>query len=193
MSDLEKREIQFSAVRDRGDSLMLQNHPAAKTIEAYISAMQNQWMWLLQLTRCLEVHLSHAAKSQDFFKEVQQAEQWIAKRDEILNSVYSQSEFSLDEGERLLKGMQDLREELNDYAENVQSLVQQAKEIVPMKQRRQPVTRPLQVTCVCTYQQVDVSFEFKNWVIRKVDVVCTFNLFVSVHSVILFQVLLDTR
>lgn len=157
MSDLEKREIQFSAVQDRGEALLLQHHPAAKTIEAYMSAMQTQWAWLLQLTLCLEVHLKHAAQSQQFFKDVQQAEQWISKRDEILNTIYSQSDFTLDEGERLLKGMQELREELNNYGDHVQRLVDQAKEIVPMKQRRQPVTRPLNVTCICTYKQVNVS------------------------------------
>ncbi|KOX72958.1 Dystonin [Melipona quadrifasciata] len=159
MSDLEKREIQFSAVQDRGEALVLQHHPAAKTIEAYMSAMQSQWAWLLQLTLCLEVHLKHAAQSQQFFRDVQQAEQWISKRDESLNTIYSQSEFSLDEGERLLKGMQELREELNNYGDHVQKLVDQAKDVIPMKQRRQPVTRPMQVTCVCSYKQVNMSIE----------------------------------
>ncbi|XP_054002763.1 dystonin isoform X40 [Hylaeus anthracinus] len=159
MSDLEKREIQFSAVQDRGEALVLQHHPAAKTIEAYMSAMQSQWAWLLQLTLCLEVHLKHAAQSQQFFREIQQAEQWITKRDETLNTIYSQSDFSLDEGERLLKGMQELREELNSYGDHVQKLVDQAKDVVPMKQRRQPVTRPIQVTCVCSYKQVNMSIE----------------------------------
>ncbi|XP_047367850.1 dystonin isoform X35 [Vespa velutina] len=159
MSDLEKREIQFSAVQDRGEALVLQHHPAAKTIEAYMSAMQSQWAWLLQLTLCLEVHLKHSAHSQQFFKDIQQAEQWISKIDETLNTIYSQSDFSLDEGERLLKGMQELREELNNYGEHVQRLVEQAKEVIPMKQRRQPVTRPLQVTCVCNYKQVNMSIE----------------------------------
>ncbi|XP_011865299.1 PREDICTED: dystonin isoform X20 [Vollenhovia emeryi] len=159
MSDLEKREIQFSAVQDRGEALVLQHHPAAKTIEAYMSAMQTQWAWLLQLTLCLEVHLRHAAQNQQFFKDIQQAEQWITKRDETLNTVYSQSDFSLDEGERLLKGMQELREELNNYGDHVQRLVERAKDIVPMKQRKQPVMRPLQVTCICTYKQVNMSID----------------------------------
>ncbi|XP_026824495.1 microtubule-actin cross-linking factor 1 isoform X34 [Ooceraea biroi] len=159
MSDLEKREIQFSAVQDRGEALVLQHHPAAKTIEAYMSAMQTQWAWLLQLTLCLEVHLKHAAQNQQFFKDIQQAEQWISKRDETLNTIYSQSDFSLDEGERLLKGMQELREELNNYGDHVQRLVERAKDIVPMKQRKQPVVRPLQVTCICSYKQVNMSIE----------------------------------
>ncbi|KAJ8676763.1 hypothetical protein QAD02_012550, partial [Eretmocerus hayati] len=159
MSDLEKREIQFSAVQDRGEGLVLQHHPASKTIEAYMSAMQSQWAWLLQLTLCLEVHLKNASRSQQFFNEVQQAESWISKKDELLNTVYSQSDFSLDEGERLLKGMQELREELNNYGDQVHKLVEHAKEIIPMKQRRQTVTRPINVTCICSYKQVNISIE----------------------------------
>jgi hypothetical protein len=79
MSDLEKREIQFSAVQDRGESLVLQHHPAAKCIEAYMAAMQTQWAWLLQLTLCLETHLKHASVYHQFYREVREAEDWITK------------------------------------------------------------------------------------------------------------------
>lgn len=157
MSELEKREIQFSAVQDRGESLVLQHHPASKTIEAYLSAMQSQWAWLLQLTLCLEVHLKHASRSQKFFEDVSQSEQWLFRKDEILNTVYSQSEFNLDDGEHLLKGMQELREELNDHGDYVHKLVEQSKDIIPIKQRKQLVTRPLQVIGICDFKQVNVS------------------------------------
>jgi dystonin len=79
MSDLEKREIQFSAVQDRGEALVLQHHPASKTIEAYMAAMQSQWAWLLQLTLCLETHLKHAHHNHAFFREARECEQWIAQ------------------------------------------------------------------------------------------------------------------
>lgn len=79
MSELEKREIQFSAVVDRGEALVLQRHPASKCIEAYMTALQNQWAWVLQLTLCLETHLKHAQLYQHFYSEVKQAESWITK------------------------------------------------------------------------------------------------------------------
>ncbi|XP_071449100.1 microtubule-actin cross-linking factor 1, isoforms 1/2/3/4/5 isoform X30 [Hetaerina americana] len=159
MSDLEKREIQFSAVQDRGEALCLQHHPASKCIEAYINAMQSQWNWLLQLTLCLETHLRHATTYHQFYAEVKDAEQWISKRDELLNSVYSQSEFSLDEGERLLKGMQEVRDELNECGDIVQGLVEKSGEVVALKQRRQPITRPLPVIAICTYSQLKMNVE----------------------------------
>lgn len=43
-------------------------------------------------------------------------------KDEILNTTYSVVEFGLDEGERLLKGMQELREQLNSKAAVIQEL-----------------------------------------------------------------------
>lgn len=73
-----------------------------------------------------------------------------------MNTTFSASEFSLDEGERLLKGMQELREELNAYGDVVTKLAHRAKEIVPMKQRRMPVTKPMPVVSICAYKQANV-------------------------------------
>jgi len=95
MSELEKREMHFATILDRGEALLNQQHPASKCIEAHLTALQQQWAWLLQLTLCLEVHLKHATEYHQFFGEIKDAEQWLAKRDEILNSKFSQSDFGL--------------------------------------------------------------------------------------------------
>nr|CAI5837429.1 unnamed protein product [Callosobruchus analis] len=145
MSELEKREIQFNSVLERGECLVLQNHPATKAIEAHMAAMNAQWAWLLQLTHCLETHLQNTRIYQQFFKDVQAAEE----KDEIMNNEFSQGDFSLDVGERLLQGMQALRDELNVFGDQVQTLTARAQDIVPLKQRRQPITRPVTVAGVC--------------------------------------------
>ncbi|XP_055390502.1 dystonin isoform X31 [Condylostylus longicornis] len=153
MSELEKREIHFATILDRGEDLLRQQHPASKCIEAHLQALQSQWAWLLQLTLCLEVHLKHATEYHQFFTEIKDAEQWLAKRDEILNTKYSQSDFGLDQGEALLRGMQDLREELNAFGETVQALQQRAQTIIPLKARKQPVNRQSPVQAICAYKQ----------------------------------------
>lgn len=79
MSDLEKREVQFAAILNRGEQLLAQNHPASKCIEEHLQALQSQWSWLLQLTLCLEVHLKHATEYHQFFAEIKDAEQWMTK------------------------------------------------------------------------------------------------------------------
>ncbi|XP_017784158.1 PREDICTED: dystonin isoform X28 [Nicrophorus vespilloides] len=159
MSELEKREIQFGAVQDRGESLVLQNHPACKLIEAHMAAMQEQWAWLLQLTHCLEEHLKNAHNYQSFYKDIATAEQWLKEKNDVMNSEYSQGEFNLDTGERLLQGMQTLRTELNEFAEQIQNLTVRAQDVVPLKLRRLPVTRPLSVIALCSYKQNNFAIE----------------------------------
>lgn len=77
MNEMEKREMQFNIVQERGESLVLQNHPATKAIEAHIAAMQAQWAWLLQLTHCLEAHLQNTRIYQQYFKDIRTAEEWL--------------------------------------------------------------------------------------------------------------------
>lgn len=155
MSELEKRELHFATILDRGEALLVQQHPASKCIESHLQVLQSQWSWLLQLTLCLEVHLKHATEYHQFYAEIKDAEQWLIKREEILNTKYSQSDFSLDQGEILLRGMQDLREELNTFGETVQALQTRSQSIVPLKQRKQPVNRQCQVQAICAYRQQD--------------------------------------
>ncbi|XP_066142731.1 microtubule-actin cross-linking factor 1 isoform X37 [Euwallacea fornicatus] len=161
MSDLEKRELQFNSVLERGEALVLQNHPATKAIEAHLAAMNAQWAWLLQLTHCLETHLQNTKVYQQFFKDVSIAEEWLREKDEVMNNEFSQGEFSLDVGERLLQGMQALKEELNAFGDQVQALIGRAQHVVPLKQRRQPITRPLTVTAICNYKKNDFVIERK--------------------------------
>lgn len=77
MNDLEKREIQVTAVLERGEALILQNHPATKAIEEHVAAINAQWAWLLQLTHCLETHLQNTRVYQQFYRDVQTAEEWL--------------------------------------------------------------------------------------------------------------------
>lgn len=74
-----------------------------------------------------------------------------------MNTSFSQSEFTLDQGERLLKGMQELREELNGHGGLVSKIVEEARSIRPVKQRRAPITRPIRADTVCAYKHANVS------------------------------------
>lgn len=79
MSELEKREIHFAKIVDRGENLLVQHHPASKCIEAHLQALHSQWSYLLQLTLCLEVHLKHAAEYHQYYAEIKEAESWLTK------------------------------------------------------------------------------------------------------------------
>lgn len=79
MSELDRREIHLNAVQDRGEALLLQNHPASKTINSVMSKLSNKWTWILQLMLALETHLKHSSYYQQFYKDVKEAEGWLNK------------------------------------------------------------------------------------------------------------------
>lgn len=78
----------------------------------------------------------------------------------MLNTIYSKSEFSLDEGEMLLKEMQDMREDLTKYGDIIQSVSNQSRDIIPLKQRKTNVSRPTIVTAICNYKQNNVTKKY---------------------------------
>ncbi|KAG8192780.1 hypothetical protein JTE90_019099 [Oedothorax gibbosus] len=155
--ELEKREVQFTFVQDKGESLVLQKHPATKCIEAYLAAMQTQWSWILQLMSCLEEHIKYADVYHQFFNEAKDCQTWLKQIESRLSTTYSRQNFSIDEGERLMREMQELRDELSHYSNVVSSLIERSKDVVPLKQRRQPLPRPLRVTSVCSFKQNSMS------------------------------------
>ena len=108
-----------------------------QVIDAHMTAMQNKWSWLLQLTLCLETHLKYSDSSHRFFHECQVAEDWMTTKEEILNNHFAQADFKLEDGESLLKEMQQLREELAGYEDEVGRLIESAQDIIPLRARRE--------------------------------------------------------
>ena len=92
-----------------------------------------------------------------FFSECQAAEDWMKAKEEILNNRFSVSEFKLEEGEALHKEMQELRDELSAYEDEVQRLIEAAGEIVPLRARRERLRQPIEAVAICKYQSNDVS------------------------------------
>lgn len=82
------------------------------------------------------------------------------RQDEKLNTSYSVTDFGLDDGEQLLREMQEIREELSRFQTTVEELIGRAKTIVPLKQRRQTLRQPTQVTAICNYKKTDVSSKY---------------------------------
>ena len=67
------------------------------------------------------------------------------------------TDFGLDDGEQLLREMQDVREELAQFNNTVDELISRSKSVVPLKQRRQSVKKPTYVNAICSYKKTDVS------------------------------------
>ncbi|GIY98984.1 plectin [Caerostris extrusa] len=152
--ELEKREVHFNAVQDRGRASFCKS---IQLPNAYLAAMQTQWSWLLQLMSCLDEHLKYAFVYHQFFSEAKECQAWLRQIESRLSTTYSRQNFSIDEGERLMREMQDLRDELSHYSNVVSSLIERSKDVVPLRQRRQPLPRPLRVTAVCSFKQQSMS------------------------------------
>ncbi|KAK3581860.1 hypothetical protein CHS0354_032763 [Potamilus streckersoni] len=151
--EMENREAQFNAIQDRGNSMVLERHPAAKTIEAYMSAMQSQWSWLLQLSVCLEAHVKHTSSYYQFFEEAQQCEQWMQQQTETISNRVSRENQPIEELQQMMKELQEIQDSLADYDRRVASLSITSREIIPLKQRSQPVFSPIKIRCQCIYKQ----------------------------------------
>ena len=78
-------------------------------------------------------------------------------KEELLNTRFALSEFKLEEGENLLKEMQELRDELSNYEDEVQRLIEAAGEIVPLRARSERLRQPIDAVAICLYQSHDVS------------------------------------
>ena len=81
----------------------------------------------------------------------------MKEREDQLNTHFAQSDFKLDEGEVLLKEMQNLRDELSQYEDEVQRLIETAGEIVPLRARRERLRQPIEAVAICKYQSSEVK------------------------------------
>ncbi|KAG8133302.1 hypothetical protein E2320_011103 [Naja naja] len=61
MSQLEIKEKELNKLKQECDQLVLSQHPASDKIEAYMDTLQTQWSWILQITKCIDVHLKENA------------------------------------------------------------------------------------------------------------------------------------
>jgi hypothetical protein len=82
-------------------------------------------------------------------------------KEELLNTRFALSEFKLEEGENLLKEMQELRDELSNYEDEVQRLIEAAGEIVPLRARSERLRQPIDAVAICAYQSHDVSNQYR--------------------------------
>ena len=92
-----------------------------------------------------------------FFEEAAECEQWMSRQSDSISSRYSDENQSIDTLNQLLKELQELSALIADYERRVSSLTIRSREIIPLKQRGQPVFSELKCRCLCIYKQPPVS------------------------------------
>lgn len=119
--------------------------------------MQSQWDWLLNLSKCLESHLRDALNLKTFMEESEQVDQWMQRQIEHLEKNYNRSDFSLEEGERYLRELDEIRDNIQKYHSLLLQLTDRCAQISPLWQRGERISKPIFVTAFCDYKSKDIS------------------------------------
>ncbi|GAA6234013.1 desmoplakin isoform X2 [Lates japonicus] len=156
MRDLEEKEKELNKLKVKADGLLNNNHPASDKIEAYMDTLQTQWSWLLQITKCIHVHLKENAAYSQFFKEANETYSKLQKQHETIRSKFTcDKNTQLDNLIELLKNLEKERERIMENKRQVQSLVNKSKSIVRLKPRNpeEKTTSPVIVQALCDFKQ----------------------------------------
>ncbi|XP_043076487.1 desmoplakin [Puntigrus tetrazona] len=89
MSELEQKEVQLNVLKTKVDGLLRNKHPASDKIQAYMETLQTQWSWLLQITKCINVHLKENARYSQFFKETSEMNSKLQKEHDSIRKSFS--------------------------------------------------------------------------------------------------------
>ncbi|KAM7409324.1 hypothetical protein PAMA_001007 [Pampus argenteus] len=156
MKALEDKEKDLNKLKTKVDSLLKSNHPASDKIEAYKDTLQTQWSWLLQVTKCIDVHLKENAAYSQFFKEANETYTSLQKEHETIRKNFiCDKKTSLENLLELLKGLEIEKEKIMENKRHVQHLVNKCKSIVRLKPRN-PGERgctPVIVKALCEFKQ----------------------------------------
>ncbi|KAI1889212.1 hypothetical protein AGOR_G00176790 [Albula goreensis] len=136
MSDLEEKEKQLNKLKNKVDGLLKNGHPAADKIEAYMDTLQTQWSWLLQITKCIQVHLKENAAYSQFFKEANETYSKLQKEHERVRSKFTCDKSTpLDNLLEMVKSLEKEKERIMENKQLVQHLVNKSKTIVRLRPR----------------------------------------------------------
>ncbi|KAM6922361.1 dystonin isoform 1-T1 [Lycodopsis pacificus] len=160
MRELDEKEEVIKSVQDKAERLMLKNHPARLTIEAYRAAMHTQWSWILQLCSCVEQHLKENAVYFEFFRDAKESMDYLKSLQDAIQRKYScDRSSSLHRLDDLIQESMDEKEQLLQYRSTVAGLVGRAKNIVQLKPRNpeSPVRSSIAVKAICDYRQIEIT------------------------------------
>ncbi|PWA25321.1 hypothetical protein CCH79_00005348 [Gambusia affinis] len=170
MSDLEEKEKELNKLKIKSGALLNNNHPAKDKIEAYVDTLQTQWSWLLQITKCIQVHLKENSAYSQFFKEANETYAKLQKQHDTIKSKFiCDKNTSVENLIELLKNLEREKERIMENKRQVQSLVNKSQSIVRLKPRNpeEKSTSPIMVQALCDFKQDQKSILKDNQGILK--------------------------
>uniref|UniRef100_A0A8C8K7Q0 Desmoplakin a n=1 Tax=Oncorhynchus tshawytscha TaxID=74940 RepID=A0A8C8K7Q0_ONCTS len=156
MSALEEKEKELNKLKQKVDGLLKNNHPASDKIEAYMDTLQTQWSWLLQITKCIHVHLKENAAYSQFFKEANETYSKLQKDHEIIRKKFTCDKGTpLENLTELLKNLEREKERVMENKRPVKHLVNKSKSIVRLRPRNpeEKSSTAVIVQALCDFKQ----------------------------------------
>ncbi|XP_017349765.1 desmoplakin-A isoform X2 [Ictalurus punctatus] len=156
MSDLEEKEKHLNKLKMKVDNLLVNNHPASDKIEAYMETLQTQWSWLLQITKCIHVHLKENAAYSQFFIEANETYSKLQQQHEVIRKKFTCDKMTpLPNLQELLKSLEKEQAHLMEHKQHVQQLVNKSKSIVRLRPRNpeEKSNSPVKVQALCDFRQ----------------------------------------
>ncbi|XP_059358500.1 desmoplakin-A isoform X2 [Carassius carassius] len=156
MSDLEEKEKELNKLKAKVDIILKNQHPASDKIEAYMDTLQTQWSWLLQITKCIHIHLKENAAYSQFFKEANETYTRLQKDHENIRKKFiCDRNTPLENLTEMLKNLEKEKERITESKRQVQTLVSKSKSIVCLKPRNpeEKSSGPVIVKALCDFKQ----------------------------------------
>ncbi|XP_048863280.1 desmoplakin-like [Brienomyrus brachyistius] len=156
MCDLEEKEKDLNKLKQKVDVLLQSGHPASDKIEAYMDTLQTQWSWLLQITKCINVHLKENAAYSQFFKEANETYSKLQDQHDTMRKKFMCDRVTpLETLQELLKNLEREKERLTENKRQVQLLINKSKNIVRLKPRNaeEKTSSPVIVRALCDFKQ----------------------------------------
>ncbi|XP_069469578.1 desmoplakin isoform X3 [Ambystoma mexicanum] len=156
MSQLEVKEKELNKLKQESDQLVANHHPASDKIEAYMDTLQTQWSWILQITKCIDVHLKENAAYFQFFEEAQSTDNYLKNLQDSIRKKYTcDKNMELQRILDLIKDLEKEREKILEYKRQVQNVVNKSKRIVQLKPRNPDYrsNKPIVLKALCDYKQ----------------------------------------
>ncbi|XP_032196214.1 dystonin isoform X17 [Mustela erminea] len=160
MRELDQKEENIKSVQEIAEQLLLENHPARLTIEAYRAAMQTQWSWILQLCQCVEQHVKENTAYFEFFNDAKEASDYLRNLKDAIQRKYScDRSSSIHKLEDLVQESMEEKEELLQYKSTVANLMGRAKTIIQLKPRNPdcPLKTSIPIKAICDYRQIEIT------------------------------------
>ncbi|XP_042625432.1 desmoplakin [Cyprinus carpio] len=157
MSDLEEKEKELNKLKTKVDNVLKNQHPASDKIEAYMDTLQTQWSWLLQITKCIHVHLKENAAYSQFFKEANETYTRLQKDHESIRKKFTcDKNTSLENLTEMIKNLEKEKDRIIDSKRQVQTLVSKSKNIVCLRPRNpeEKTSGPVIVKALCDLSQL---------------------------------------